>query len=234
MLRDSKLSKRFSGKSSNLDEVENMPVNPNIAEEQQVGVKSVKGYKTPTKCTKNRYSDGGMLMKTPEKRGVLGSNRYGCPQKNEFSSNVTEMGVDLSSYRGGNGGLGSTTPRANKGVGRGNLSYSECNSTQSTPTKSVNKPPNPGTCLTGGGSRPLPVSGGARMGNFAALSKGIPICGSSSTVVNTVEVPHFAMKEDPAFWMDHNVQVSTFLFVYNLSIFFPSFFWIVFLLLFVN
>ncbi|KAJ0010551.1 hypothetical protein Pint_34482 [Pistacia integerrima] len=37
--------------------------------------------------------------------------------------------------------------------------------------------------------------------------RGIPVTGGlPPTVVNTAEVPHFDLKEDPSFWMDHNVQ----------------------------
>lgn len=50
---------------------------------------------------------------------------------------------------------------------------------------------------------------GGRGGNFAALYKGIPISsGGCTTVVNSVEVPHFDFKEDSSFWMEHNVQVT--------------------------
>ncbi|KAL7599119.1 hypothetical protein Lser_V15G22526 [Lactuca serriola] len=72
-----------------------------------------------------------------------------------------------------------------------------------TPTKSVNKPPNPG--LSQGGSSRPPISGGVRgNGSFAALSRGLQ---NTYTTVNIVEVPHIDLKEDPSFWMDHNVQV---------------------------
>lgn len=199
-MRDYKLTRRNSGKHLNVDDIENIPVNHNRIEEQEVGNKSSKVEKTPVKPTRSRYSDAGTPLKTPDKRGGTTGNRFGWAQKNESSSIASEIGGDLNFNR--------NTPRSTKTVVRGNSSNSESNSTQCTPTKSVSKPPNQGMCLTTG-HRPPPASGGARMANFAALSRGIPSYGSSTTCVNTVEVPHFEMKEDPSFWMDHNVQVST-------------------------
>ncbi|XP_059645790.1 kinesin-like protein KIN-12F, partial [Cornus florida] len=242
MLRDFKFLRRNSGKNSNAEEIENVPINPRYSlgnqtgtdsnraplnaiqepasnskavVEKEVGVRSTKVDKTPTKV-KRKSSDNTMSLSTPEKQGAQAKSRFGWVPKNESSSNAIESHddgrADMSHYMSqssrvnGNGVFaGMTTPQSNRVMGRANSGYSECNSTQSTPTKSVTKPPNPGLCLTGG-SRPL-SNGGARMGNFAALSKGIPISCSSSTVVNSVEVPHFDLKEDPSFWMDHNVQV---------------------------
>ncbi|WOH04683.1 hypothetical protein DCAR_0624095 [Daucus carota subsp. sativus] len=198
MMRDYKLTRRNSGKHPNVDDIENIPVNHNRVEEQEVGNKSSKVEKTPVKPPRSRYSDAGTPLKTPEKRGVTTGNRFGWAQKNELSSATNETGVDSNQYR--------NTPRSTRAAVRGNSSNSESNSTQCTPTKSVTKPSNQGLCLTGG-QRPPPANGGARMANFAALSRGIPSYGSSTTYVNTVEVPHFEMKEDPSFWMDHNVQV---------------------------
>ena len=198
-MRDYKLTRRNSGKHPNVDDIENIPVNHNRVEEQEVGNKSSEVEKTPVKPPRSRYSDAGTPLKTPEKRGVTTGNRFGWAQKNELSSATNETGVDSNQYR--------NTPRSTRAAVRGNSSNSESNSTQCTPTKSVTKPSNQGLCLTGG-QRPPPANGGARMANFAALSRGIPSYGSSTTYVNTVEVPHFEMKEDPSFWMDHNVQVS--------------------------
>lgn len=199
MLRDYKLTRRNSGKHPNVDDIENIPVNHNRLEEQEVGIKTSKVEKTPVKPTRSRYSDAGTPLKTPDKRGVSTGNRFGWAQKNESTSAASEFGVDLNHYR--------NTPRSTKVIVRGNSSNSESNSTQCTPTKSVTKPPNQAICLTGG-QRPPMANGGARMANFAALSRGMPSYGSSTAYVNTVEVPHFEMKEDPSFWMDHNVQVS--------------------------
>lgn len=180
--------------------------------DQDLGGRSTKIDRTPTKPKST------MPVRTPEKLGASAKNRFGWAQKNESSSFVSEVRDegrgDMTSYvsqasRGvGNVGFANmATPRSIRAMGRANAtsSYTECNSTQSTPTKSVSKPPNPGFCPASS-SRPH-VNGGPRVGNYVAMSKGLPISCSSSSVVNTVEVPHFDLKEDPSFWMEHNVQV---------------------------
>lgn len=206
MSRDSKFSQRNLRKSSNLDEEkENAPVNTNTIVDEEVDLKSTKFCKTPLKACKSRHLDTLLPLKTPDKQRVLADKSYGVSEKNVLGSNVSEMEVDSSRYyTNGNGGFANViTPVLSRPNGKGNLS----NSTQSTPSKSVTRPPNPKLCLSGGGSGVASVCGGARMANFAALSKGVPISSSSLTVVNTIEVPHFAIKEDSNFWMDHNVQV---------------------------
>ncbi|KAL6961855.1 hypothetical protein U1Q18_043444, partial [Sarracenia purpurea var. burkii] len=49
------------------------------------------------------------------------------------------------------------------------------------------RPPNPGLFQVSGSSRPHVNAGGARVGNYGALSKGLPISSSSSSFVNTIE-----------------------------------------------
>ncbi|XP_052194542.1 kinesin-like protein KIN-12D [Diospyros lotus] len=234
MLRDFKFLRRNSaGKNSNSEEIENVPLNPsnslatqtstdstraplNAIQEpiqnhktvakQELGVRSGKIDRTPTK-SKGKVSDNA-LIRTPEKPGFSAKNRFGFSAKNESGWAATESrDDDRSDVKGsGIGGFANlATPRSTRTLGRAVTSHSECNSTQSTPTKSVSKPPNPGFFLASG-SRP-PVNGGVRIGNYAALSKGLPISCSSIPIVNSVEVPHFDLKEDPAFWMEHNVQV---------------------------
>ncbi|KAI3497334.1 hypothetical protein L1887_39873 [Cichorium endivia] len=228
MLRDLKFMRRNSDKNPDVDEPENVPVNGKLHESSvsQMGSDSSSsrpplsairdplqnpskreqdsGFKrldrTPTKVNASKHSESGMPMKTPEKQGGLARNRYGwaLDSRNEVKN--------------GNMNMNTNTPRSCRTVGRAVSSgYSDCNSTQNTqsnstqntPTKSVNKPPNPG--LSHGGSSRPPISGGVRTnGNFAALSRGFS---NTHTTVNTVEVPHFDLKEDPSFWMDHNVQV---------------------------
>ncbi|KAL7002770.1 hypothetical protein U1Q18_003926 [Sarracenia purpurea var. burkii] len=198
---------------------EPIPNSKSVAE-QEVGVKITKIDRTPTKA-KTKVSNNAIPLRTPEKPGISAKNRFGWVPKNESSSFVNESrdegrgGGDMTNYtsqssRGigvGNGSFANlATPRPNRAVGRANSSYSDCNSTQSTPTKSVTKPPNPGLFQVSG-SRPHVNAGGPRVGNYAALSKGLPISCSSSSFVNTVEVPHFVLKEDPSFWMEHSVQV---------------------------
>ncbi|KAJ1266076.1 hypothetical protein BS78_08G123300 [Paspalum vaginatum] len=61
------------------------------------------------------------------------------------------------------------------------------------------------------GSRP-PVSGGGPRGagfgmGFSTAGRGMPLSLGPATVVNSAEVPHFELREDPSFWMDNSVQV---------------------------
>ncbi|KAM4088915.1 hypothetical protein ACB094_07G109200 [Castanea mollissima] len=221
MLKDFKFLRRNSGKS---EEIENVPVNPKDSAPIQTGTDSSrpplnaiqepvqnpkqesKVERTPTKANKGRSSDHSLPLRTPDKHGVGVSvkQRFGWAQKHEAGSvHGDEGGSSLVQVRGGvgNGGLVSMTPRASRTVGRANSSYSESNSTQSTPTKSVSKPPSSGFRSRG------VDGGGARAGNFAALYKGLPISCGPATVVNSVEVPYFDLKEDPSFWLEHNVQV---------------------------
>ncbi|POO03052.1 hypothetical protein TorRG33x02_011130, partial [Trema orientale] len=227
MLRDFKFLRRNSGKS---DEPENVPVNrkdisavrvssdssraplnaiqeptSNPKPEQEVGGRS-KVDKTPSKA-KTRATDPALPLRTPDKYGAGFSarQRFGWAQKNETGGATTsDLREDLQIRGAGlsNGGFASMTPRTTtRTVGRAASSFSETNSTQSTPTKSVSKPPSSSIRSKVDGI------GGARTGNFAALYKGMPVPPGSCTVVNTIEVPHFDLKEDPSFWMEHNVQV---------------------------
>ncbi|XP_024960060.1 kinesin-like protein KIN-12D [Cynara cardunculus var. scolymus] len=217
MLRDLKFVRRNAGKNSDSEEPENVPVNGKLHEssvsqmgtdsssrpplntiqepvqnpskrDQELGFKGTKIDRTPTKVNGSKHSESGMPMRTPEKQGGLARNRYGLGSDSRNEGKNVNM----------------NTPRSCRTVGRAVSSgYSECNSTQNTPSKSVNKPLNPG--LSHGASSRPPAGGGARInGNFAALSRGFT---NSYATVNKAEVPHFDMKEDPSFWMDHSVQV---------------------------
>lgn len=230
MLRDFKFLRRASGKN---EELENVPVNlrdssinrfgsdssrpplntiqepiRNSEAEQEVGLKS-RVERTPVKA-KGKGSDLALPLRTPDKHGGAGFSsrkRFGWAQKSESDSLPDEEKADsvtcsAQSTRGGGGGCGNggwsnaTTPRVMRTAGRATPSHSESNSTQSTPTKSVSKPP-------------YSVSRNKtdRINNFPALYKGISANPVPPSVVNTVEVPHFDLKEDPSFWMEHNVQV---------------------------
>ncbi|OIT33598.1 phragmoplast orienting kinesin 2 [Nicotiana attenuata] len=230
MLRDFKFLRRNSGKNARAEEIENVPVDPrdsmgpqtstdstrpplNTIQEatrnlkggadQQMGVRVTKIDKTPTKPKASQYSD---ITKTPEKPIGLPKGRYGWTQKADSSSSTVEAGDEATTCGvQSRAGAVNATPRSMRTIGRANSGYSESHSNQTTPSKSVTKPPTPSFCLAGG-SRPL-ASGGARMANYAALYRGIPSSGNSLTVVDTVEVPHFDLKENPSFWMEHNVQV---------------------------
>lgn len=199
MLRDFKFLKRNSSKN---EEIENVPVNPRDSLGSQSNASTdlsrpplnslnPKLDKTPTKPIKPKNSDHALPLRTPDRYGV-GKNRFGWANKGESCG---ELRDDLRNL----------TPRVgNKAAaGKASSGYSESNSTQSTPTKSVSKPPSAGFKS----KFDLNGNGCSRGGNFAALYKGIPSSSGPTTVVNTVEVPHFDLKEDPSFWMDHNVQV---------------------------
>lgn len=223
MLRDFRIMRRNAGKSAGVDEPENVPVNAKLHETNvsqmssdsssrpplnaiqeavqntskhgnELGFKVMRTDRTPTKV------DGGMPMRTPEKQGGSVRSRYGWGSDSRNEGKIGSVNVNAN------------TPRSCRTFGRAASSgYSEGNSTQNTPTKSVNKPPNPGL-LHGGSSKP-PAGGSVRSyGNVAALSRGSP---NTYNTVNTVEVPHFELKEDPSFWMDHNVQVSSLFNVIN-------------------
>ncbi|GFQ03855.1 phragmoplast orienting kinesin 2 [Phtheirospermum japonicum] len=214
MLREFRFLRRNPGKNNNTEEAENIPINPRdssnphmstdpsrpplntiqepariprgISDHDLSGFKPNRVDRTPTK-PKRKYPDTS--LRTPEKQGPMSKNRFNWAQKNDYPSTSSVL----------------DTPSSNRGASRANLSYSECNSAHSTPTKSVSKPPNPGFGLASG-SRPV-SNMGARMANYGALPKGIPGSCNLPTIVNTVEVPYFELKEDPSFWMEHNVQV---------------------------
>ncbi|KZV17756.1 phragmoplast orienting kinesin 2 [Dorcoceras hygrometricum] len=227
MLREFKSLRRNLGKNLDEEEIENVPVNPmgslnpqNGADPSRPPLNSIQEHfqsqtikgdldpflsnnkiskfdRTPTKLKPNPL----MNLRTPEKLGQVSKSRFGWAQKGDF--HMSSSGVD--SKEEGKVATNTNTPRSTRTVAKPNPSYSECNSTQSTPTKSVSKPPNPGFGVASG-SRPQPY-GSARVVNFGALSKGTPSSYNSSSVVNTVVVPNYDLKEDPSFWMEHNVQV---------------------------
>ncbi|GAB2267273.1 hypothetical protein Dimus_002259 [Dionaea muscipula] len=171
--------------------------------------------KTPTKA-KAKISDAPFPLRTPEKQGcnsTFGRNRFGWSTSKEARS---EGKPDLPNHatqthftRNGGGGISvNSTPGVSRTtvMGRVNSGCSDSTSTQSTPNKSVSKPPNPGFASMSS-SRPTGTAGGApRAAVCGALSRRLLVT-SNPTAVNTTEVPHFDLKEDPSFWMDHNVQV---------------------------
>ncbi|XP_021851306.2 kinesin-like protein KIN-12D [Spinacia oleracea] len=214
MLRDFKLSRRNPEKN---EEIENVPINPNdpssnlsnldssraplVSLDHEVSVKS-KFERTPIK-SKLKTTE---LLRTPERQGfgTLGRRRFG------FSGVNDDGRSEMSSYlgqSGRNGGSLNLTPRVSGATttGRNNSGCNERISAQTTPTKSVSKPPNPGYAPLS--SQRYPGNSSARVGNYATLSRGFSVSGAQHCVVNSVEVPHFDLKEDPSFWMDHNVQV---------------------------
>ncbi|XP_068655925.1 kinesin-like protein KIN-12D isoform X2 [Aristolochia californica] len=192
---------------------------PKSEAEHEPGLRS-KADRTPAR-NKRMISDPRAPFRTPDKPGVSShasmpvKSRFGWGQKNETSSSGDEIRDEVAhgtshfplSGRGAATGNWSFkgTPRVVRTPGKASSVYSESSSTQSTPTKSVTKPQSAAFGQSNG-SRP-PVNGGNRAGNFALMSRGISGPCVSSTAVNTVEVPHFELREDPSFWMDNNVQV---------------------------
>ncbi|XP_020592091.1 kinesin-like protein KIN-12F [Phalaenopsis equestris] len=99
-------------------------------------------------------------------------------------------------------GYSAATPRSIATGGRASSVHSGTSSMQSTPTKSVSKP-----MINGVSNSRAPQCGGtAKTMNFSVSSKKIPLSSAPPPVYASVEVPHFELKEDPSFWMDHNVQ----------------------------
>lgn len=227
MLRDFKFLRRNSGK---IEEIENVPADPkdssaaqsigdssrpplnvipvpepvhNPKPEQDVASQN-KMCKTPK--TKGKVSDPTLPLRTPDKLGgsLMAKSRFGWAQKNEPSSVYGDVRDDRRGATSiGNGGLANMTPRTTTRTAvRATTACSESSSTQSTPTKSVTKPLNSGIRSKADGNF------NARLGNYAALYKGISSTSGPPTVVNTVEVSHFDLKEDPSFWINHNVQVK--------------------------
>ncbi|KAG7631785.1 P-loop containing nucleoside triphosphate hydrolase [Arabidopsis suecica] len=196
MSKETKLSRRDSDNHD--DEIENVPENLRASLLSLTSNDSLKNPKhecgskidrTPSK-PRAKNPDPALPLRTPDKyrsAAAFSKNRFGWGDKCDSITNTT------------NAALLNTTPKTGRVVGR---AYSETNSTQNTPTKSVSKPP--GSCYRG----KLDGTGAVRAGGYASLYKGLSSSsGQVSTVVNSVEVPHFSLKEDPSFWMDHNVQI---------------------------
>ncbi|KAK7362682.1 hypothetical protein VNO77_04802 [Canavalia gladiata] len=206
MLRDFKPPRRNAGKHEEIENVDPWDSStavqrcaegsrPPLNTIQEPGAScESKIEKTPSK-TSNKGRGGGPELRTPDKQ--LWKNRFGWAHKNDTASS---FGDDR---RGSGVGNGNVTPRLTRTAVRASsaAACSESNSTQSTPTKSVTKPPSSSIRSKADGSL------SARLGNYAALYKGVPSSACTPTVVNTVEVPHFDLKEDSSFWINHNVQV---------------------------
>jgi kinesin family member 15 len=140
-------------------------------------------------------------FRTPEKAATRSRFGWVPPRADEAPPRV---GVGATPH------CAMTTPRAHRGKAVTVApAASEGGSTHSTPTKSVTKPAH---SIGASGSRP-PMSGGGPRGagfglGFTMAGRGPPTSLGPPTVVNSVEVPHFELREDPSFWMDNNVQVN--------------------------
>nr|CAD1841377.1 unnamed protein product [Ananas comosus var. bracteatus] len=180
--------------------------NPKLGSDQGTVFRRKGDATTPSK-NQIKGSDAHSTFRTPEKPSAAARNRFGWAGKSEIGPNCVDNG-DEPSHQGPNQlpplsrVYGTNTPRTYRTAGKASSIHSDSSSTQSTPTKSVTKPTYSGFS----GSRP-PIGAGNRMMSFSMASKGIPISSAPPIVVNTPEVPHFELKEDPSFWMDHNVQV---------------------------
>ncbi|XP_027348323.1 kinesin-like protein KIN-12D [Abrus precatorius] len=206
MLRDFKLPRRNAGKheeTENVDPGDSSTSLQRFAEGSRPPLNTIqepdasyesKIERTPSKANNNKGRGGGTELRTPDKHSQWKS-RFGWHHKNDGISS-------LGDERRGSG-VGNVTPRVARTAGRASsaAACSESNSTQSTPTKSVTKPPNSSIRSKADGSF------SARLGNYVALYKGVPISACTPTVVNTVEVPHFDLKEDSSFWINHNVII---------------------------
>ncbi|XP_073006055.1 kinesin-like protein KIN-12F isoform X2 [Typha latifolia] len=184
--------------------------NPKPGLDQGANLKRKAEATTPSKI-QSKVLDGHLPFRTPEKQ-TSSRNRFGWVPKSEPGVNCMEESSHHSTSqlppinRGISLGTGvvysMNTPRTYRTAGKASSVHSDSSSTQSTPTKSVSKPAYAGHS----GSRP-PMSVGNRAISFYMASKGVPIASTPPRVVNSAEVPHFELKEDPSFWMDHNVQV---------------------------
>ncbi|GKD99164.1 hypothetical protein Tco_1383061, partial [Tanacetum coccineum] len=185
MLRDLSFFRR---KNRDLDEPENVNVNVNVnVKPNEPSVVADSSVRPPLNAILEPKTT--KIDRTPPEKP---KNRYGWGNEAKIGNEAKNVNVNVN------------TPRSCRTIGRGVSSgYSDVNSAQNTPTKSVNththtysntptksvnKPPNPGS------SRPPPGGGSIRR------------LQNTCTAVNTVEVPHFELKEDPSFWMDRNVQ----------------------------
>lgn len=85
---------------------------------------------------------------------------------------------------------------------RAKSSYSDSNSAQSTPVRSVRRLSNVG----GGSASLIRLPGGGKYGFMPRVSRGISVAIPHERV--SADVPYFELDEDPSFWKDHNVQVD--------------------------
>ncbi|XP_010525678.1 PREDICTED: kinesin-like protein KIN-12D [Tarenaya hassleriana] len=191
-LRESMLSQMSNDSSSSiplprapLNSIQDPLMNPKPEKESRSKIE-----RTPTK-PRAKNPDPALPLKTPDRQKSANFSRsqFRWGEKGDSSSNTNVGSLNM-------------TPKTTRVVGRANSGYSETNSTQSTPTKSISKPPASGYRGRVDGSGPVRVGGNAS--SYRGMSGS---SGHVSTVINSVEVPHFDLKEDPSFWMDHNVQI---------------------------
>ncbi|MCL7045771.1 hypothetical protein MKW94_028005, partial [Papaver nudicaule] len=139
--------------------------------------------------------------------------------ENEFESNNSIILPPLRDPLSDNRSWSTTTsnnngtPRASGGGGggggggKGKLPYSEPNSAQSTPSRSLPKYISATGCVKPhrGGDVGVRGGGGGGGGSFPKACRRVSVV--PSEILPVVDVQHFELVEDPSFWMDHNVQV---------------------------
>ncbi|KAF3781795.1 Phragmoplast orienting kinesin 2 [Nymphaea thermarum] len=213
MLRDMsslRFFRRNAGKGIQSEGSENVPVNPADAVEPSTEKEPDRPPLTTIQnpgsipeqelCKKRKLErtpsrNRGIPPRTPDKPGIA-RNRFGWGQRmdQDLEEGREDSKGESCSVTGTNSlppaprgpGSGYTTPRANRTAGKAASANSESSLAQSTPTKSVSKP---------------------RSVNFGTLSRGASAVYGPVLVVDSVAVPHIELREDPSFWMDHNVQV---------------------------
>ncbi|GAB2250392.1 hypothetical protein Droror1_Dr00016642 [Drosera rotundifolia] len=174
---------------------------------REVGGKGRVDIRTTPVKTKGKAPDSASLpLRTPEKQGnsVLGRNRFGWSTskepRNEGKPHLAKYVTQTQFSRNTGSSVNLTTDLSRTtAMGGATSGCSESTSVQSTPTKSVSKPPNPGSRCTAAGTS-------TRAAVYGAFSKGVSVK-SATTALTATDVCHFDLKEDPSFWKDHNVQV---------------------------
>lgn len=149
----------------------------------------------PPRSPLNSIPDPSQCQKESQEPDVNFLNKHEAVRPGRSS----DKRCDTSSDRFGNIGFNYGTPRV---LGRNGKAHSEPNSAQSTPARNASRVSLGGAVGMCAGSR-VPYSGGGKAGSSGTLLKGISVANSELCK----EVQHFELKEDPSFWMDHNVQV---------------------------
>lgn len=102
------------------------------------------------------------------------------PDPSQYQNEPHESSDAVRPVRSGNGSFGS---------GRTGKAHSEPNSAQSTPARNASR---------------VSLGSKGRVASSCSLLKGISIANTDLCT----QLPHFELKDDPSFWMDHNVQVD--------------------------
>ncbi|PKA54315.1 Kinesin-like protein KIN12A [Apostasia shenzhenica] len=158
-----------------------------------------KHEKTPNK-SQVRGPDALFQFRTPEKVAAA-KHRFGsAPKIEQHRPTCPAANGEDSIHRGA---LQLLPPPPPPPGGKASSVHSGTSSAQSTPTKSVSKP-----TFNGFTSSRAPGHGGTtRAMNLAFGLKGAPMSSVPPHVYAPAETPHFELKENPSFWMEHNVQV---------------------------